>query len=202
MMSTPQPQPQPQPQSQRRSRVLWLLVAVCLAPVVASYLAYYVFQPTGRNNYGDLIEPQRAVAAVAVTTLEGQPTTLAALRGAWVMVQVAPARCDDACQKRLWVMRQVRATTGKERDRVQRLWLITDMDTPKPDVLREYEGTVLWRIGATEMQALFAQDADAAAEHLWMIDPLGHLMMRWPRDVNPSRMKKDVERLLRASRVG
>lgn len=192
----------PQPQLNRRSRVLWLLVVVCLAPVVASYLAYYVFPPTGRTNYGELIEPQRPAATTAATTLEGQPTTVAALRGSWVLVQVAPATCDAACQKRLWVMRQVRATTGKERDRVQRLWLITDTSAPTAELLREFEGTVLWRVSAAQMQTLFAHETDTATEHLWMIDPQGHLMMRWPREVDPNRMKKDVERLLRASRVG
>lgn len=186
----------------KRSRVLWLLLAVCLAPVVASYLAYYVLPPSKRSNYGDLLEPQRPVNQVAVTTLEGQPTSLAALKGSWVMVQLAPAVCEAACQQRLWWMRQVRATTGKERDRVQRVWLVTDAGTPDAALLREYEGTMLWRVTEAQRQALFAADAESATEHVWLVDPLGNLMLRWPQEVNPSRMKKDLERVLRASRVG
>ncbi len=190
------------PQPPRRSRVLWWLVAVCLAPVVASYLAYYVLPPSQRTNYGDLIEPQRPVAQVTVATLDGQPTSLAALKGAWIMLQLAPATCDADCQQRLWWMRQVRATTGKDRDRVQRVWLVTDAGMPDATLLRDYEGTVLWRVTAADRQALFAAQADSAAAHVWLIDPLGNLMLRWPQQANPSRMKKDLERLLRASRIG
>ncbi len=186
----------------RRPRVFYVLAAVCLAPIVASYLAYYVLPPTARTNYGDLIEPQRAVSTVAASTLDKQPVTFSSLQGSWLMVQVAPARCDEACRQHLWTMRQVRATTGKERDRVTRVWLVTDQENPDAALLRDFEGTLLWRISAADLQALFGAEANVAAEHLWLIDPLGNLMLRWPREADPSRMKKDLGRVLRASGIG
>lgn len=192
----------PPPGHWRRFRALYALLAVCIAPVVASYLAYYVFPPDGRTNYGDLVLPQRPVAGVTTTALDGGAATLTSLRGQWVMVQLAPAQCDEACRQRLWKMRQVRTTTGKDRDRVERLWLVTDAGQPAPAVLQEFDGTVVQRVMADTARAVFQPAGSESDDHIWLIDPLGNLMLRWPAQADPSRMKKDLSRVLRASRIG
>jgi hypothetical protein len=187
----------------RRYRPLYLLIAVCLAPVIASYLAYYVVPPEGRTNYGDLITPQRPVPAISLTRLDGTPFDLQRLRGRWVLLAVDSADCASACQQKLWKLRQVRLTTGKDRDRVERVLLITDAAPLETMLLREYDGTLFLRAPARDVQSLLqpASSADLAAG-LWVIDPLGNLMLRWPPDADPNRMKRDLSRLLRASRVG
>lgn len=188
--------------SKKNRRVLYVLLAVCLAPVVASYLAYYVFPPSGRTNYGTLIEPQRPMQGFAARDERGEPVSFEALKGSWVVVLLAPAQCDAACAHRLWIMRQVRTATGKERERVQRLWLITNEGAVSAELDSEYEGTIHWRASEQAIAAVLGVDAQEAREHLWLVDPMGHLMMRWPREVDPSRMKDDLLRVLRASRVG
>lgn len=187
----------------RRYRALYLLLAVCIAPVVASYTAYYASPPGGRTNYGELINPQRPVPAMRLTRLDGTAFDLQSLRGHWVLVAVDAADCDDACQRKLWKLRQVRLTTGKERDRVERVFLVTDTAPLQTMLLREYEGTLFLRADPAEVRTLLqpATPADLAAG-LWVIDPLGNLMLRWPPDADPNRMKRDLGRLLRASRVG
>ena len=68
----------------RRGRAtLYLLIAVCVAPVIASYLAYYFWRPEARSNYGDLVEPQRPIPALHLRTLDGRPFDPAALKGTW-----------------------------------------------------------------------------------------------------------------------
>ncbi|HRK57833.1 MAG TPA: cytochrome C oxidase subunit I [Burkholderiaceae bacterium] len=188
--------------NKKNRRVLYVLLAVCLAPVVASYLAYYVFPPSGRTNYGALVEPQRPMQGFAARDERGEPVSFEALKGSWVMVLLAPAQCDAACAHRLWVMRQVRTATGKERERVERLWLITNDGAVSAELSSEYQGTIHWRANASAISEAFGVDAQSAGEHLWLVDPMGHLMMRWPREVDPSRMKKDVLRVLSASRAG
>lgn len=189
----------------RRYRMLYLLLAVCVAPVIASYSAYYLLPPEGRTNYGALIEPQRPVPALTLRQLDGSPVPASSLQGRWTMVHVDRGDCDAACERKLWQLRQVRLTTGRDADRVQRLWLIID-DAPLPTVLiREFEGTQLLRANAAELAAFLPlpQRAGAAlADHIWLIDPQGNLMLRWPKDADPNRMKKDLARLLKASRVG
>lgn len=193
------------PSHWRRYRVLYLLLAVCAAPVVASYLAYYVLPPAGRTNYGDLIVPQRPLPALDLLHLDGSRFDTAALRGKWVMLQVDGGACGEACKRKLWNMRQVRLTTGKDRDRIERVWLIDDGARLDILLMREYEGTRFLRARRAELEKFLAPTDETGARlegHVWMIDPLGNLMLRWPPDADPNQMKKDLARLLKASQVG
>jgi hypothetical protein len=189
----------------RRYRVLYLLLAVCVAPVVASYTAYYFVPPEGRTNYGTLLQPQRPLPALSLQRLDGTAVAAGTLRGAWTLVQADRGACDEQCKKKLWQMRQVRLTTGRDADRVQRLWLIVDGAPLATLLMREYDGTLFLRARADEVtQFLLLPDQSDAqlADHIWLIDPLGNLMLRWPKDADPSRMKKDLIKLLKASRIG
>lgn len=189
----------------RRHRALYLLLAVCVAPVFASYLAYYLVPPHGRTNYGELVEPQRPAPALSLRRLDGRRVEMAALRGRWLMLQVDEAACLAACRRKLWNMRQVRLAHGKERDRIERIWLIADSAPLETVLLREYDGTLFLRADRAELAAFLALPPDPGArltDHIWLIDPLGNLMLRWPKNEDPNRMKKDLARLLRASRVG
>jgi len=193
------------PSHWRRYRMLYLLLAVCVAPVIASYTAYYLLPPSGRTNYGALIEPQRPLPALALQRLDGTAVPAASLRGSWLMAQVDAGGCDAACEKKLWQMRQVRLTTGKDADRVQRVWLIVDDAPLATSVIREYDGTIFLRARADEVAAFLplpSEPAATLADHIWLIDPLGNLMLRWPKDADPNRMKKDLIKLLKASGIG
>jgi len=176
-----------------RWKMLGILL-ICVAPVVASYYTYYVVRPEGRTNYGTLVTPLRDVGGLG---------SIASLHGRWVMLVTGPAACDTACRERLYEIRQVRLTTGKDRDRVERVWIIDDAGVPDPALLAQHEGLVLMRSDpATLARELPAEPGTAASDHIYMIDPLGNLMMRFPKDADPNRMKKDLAKLLRASRVG
>jgi hypothetical protein len=195
----------PAPSHWRRYRSLYLLLVVCIAPVLASYTAYYLLPPSGRTNYGTLVEPQRPLPALSLRRLDGTPVAAASLRGSWLMVQVDTGGCDAACEKKLWQMRQVRLTAGKDADRVQRVWLIVDDAPLATSVIREYDGTLFLRARADEAAAFLPLPAETGAalgDHIWLVDPLGNLMMRWPRDADPNRMKKDLGKLLKASGIG
>jgi len=193
------------PSHWRRYRALYLLLVVCVAPVIASYTAYYFLRPEGRTNYGTLMQPQRPLPALSLRRLDGSTMAASTLRGAWTLVQVDGGACDAQCEKKLWQMRQVRLTTGRDVDRVQRLWLIVD-DTPLATVLmREFDGTLFLRARADEVARFLplpGRPGAQLADHIWLIDPLGNLMLRWPKDADPNRMKKDLAKLLKASRIG
>lgn len=180
------------------------LLAICAAPVIASYLAYYVIKPEGRTNYGTLLDPRAyPVPRLGGQTLDGKPVELDAYKGKWLMVHVDSAACAAPCQKKLYDMRQLRTAQGKERDRIERVWLITDQAPLDTVTLREYDGTRLLRVAPAVLQAwLPTQPGATLNEHIYMIDPLGNLMMRWPKDADPNKIKRDVSKLLRASGIG
>lgn len=190
---------------QGRGRIrLLLILAVCAAPMLLSYLTYYVIKPEGRTNYGTLLDPrQYPVPELNSHELSGEPTTLGDYQGKWVMLQVAPAACDAGCHERLTQMRQLRLMQGKDMDRIERVWLVTDTEPVETMTIREFEGIEMLRVDAAALKAWLPVDGNTTMEdHIYMIDPLGNLMLRFPKDSDPNKMKKDINKLLRASSIG
>jgi hypothetical protein len=188
----------------RAGRLKMLLVlAICAAPVVASYLAYFVFRPEARTNYGALIQPTRPLPALALARLDGSPLVAASLKGQWLLVAVGPSACDAACEKRLYLQRQLREMLGRDRDRLDKLWLLTGDGAPAPALRAALEGAPAMAIVRAERDAvarwLVPEPGHALEDHLYVVDPLGEWMMRLPADADPAKAKRDLERLLRAS---
>jgi hypothetical protein len=171
-----------------KPRITLLLVGLaCVAPVILATLAYFLNWGTGgTGNYGELIPP-RVVAGEA----------LERLRGKWVLVTFDQAACDAYCEKKLYFMRQTRRAQGKEQLRVERLWLVTDAGRPAAELLQAIEGTHV--APAAEAGKAFPGNA---ADHIYLVDPVGNLMLRFPRDPDPKRIIKDLNRLLKYSRIG
>jgi cytochrome oxidase Cu insertion factor (SCO1/SenC/PrrC family) len=185
--------------AKRRGRlVAAAILVVCAMPFAAALVAYFFFPPAGRTNYGELIEA-KPVPGVEVTRVDGRPFSLAELRGKWVMLQVDAAACDAACQAKLFNMRQVRLAQGQSMDRVERVWLLLDAGHPSPALARLYEGAVIARAVPELLAVLPAADV---RNHIYLIDPRGNLILRFPENADPKGMIKDLGRLLKYSSVG
>ena len=177
------------PEGGRRGQIKLALLAVFFAlPVAASWLIWWLdLAPGTTANYGTLLTPR--------------PVTLPApgeLRGKWVLVQFDGGACDAGCERKLYFMRQVRRAQGRDMPRVARLWLVTDAAQPRAELLGAIEGTVI----APAPSGMRFPAERSVTDHLYLVDPLGNLMMRFPRDPDPSRVIKDLQRLLRASSFG
>ena len=192
--------------ARRTGRGRWQMLVVfliCAAPVVASYFMYYVVRPEGRRNFGELIDPQRPLPDQAGTSLRGQSASLKALKGQWLLLSVAGGACDAACERHLYLQRQLREGLGKERDRVDWVWLIPDQ-APVPDkLLPALKDATVLRV-APEVLDAWLQPAQGhqLAEHLYLVDPMGNWMLRFPAGLDlaaAAKAKRDLERVLRAS---
>jgi hypothetical protein len=203
--SMPQPGVDDAGRRTARGRLAMLLVLlICAAPVVASYVAYFVVRPERRTNYAQLILPQREVPpGLPLADLQGRSVDAATLRGNWTLLVVAGGACDAGCEQRLWLIRQLREAMGRDKDRVDKLWLIDDGAVPRPELLAALAAgtpTRVLRVPAPALGGWLAPEpGHALAQHLYVIDPLGYWMMRTPGEPDPGRFKRDLERLLRAS---
>jgi hypothetical protein len=191
----------------RRGRITMLVILfACALPVLASYFTYYVIRPGGRTNYATLIEPQRplpALSEVPAQDLDGHSVPLTTLKGQWLMIVVAPASCGKLCESNLFLQRQLREMMGAERDRITKVWLV---DSPEP-----LAPPLATAVAARPAVATYRVERDALArwlepepgrqleDHIYIVDPLGNWMMRTPAKPDPVRLKKDVDKLLRAS---
>ena len=187
----------------RGRRRLLAVLAVCAAPVIASYFMYYVVRPQGGHSYGELIEPQRPIPAIATTALDGKPALLDAYKGQWLLISVASGSCDPACEKHLYLQRQLRETLGKEKDRLDWVWLVPDGAPVREALLPALSQATVLRVRA-DLLAAWLQPAPGhqLQDHLFLVDPLGNLMMRFPASLDPgsaSQAKRDLDRLMRAS---
>lgn len=183
---------------------LFLVIAVCASPLIFSYIAYYLIKPEGRTNYGQLLDPRLyPIPKLGGTALDGKATELDAYKGKWLMVQVDASDCAEPCRKKLFHMRQLRLTQGKEMERIERVWLITDEKPLETMLIREYDGTRMVRVKPDALSKwLPVESGTTVADHIYLIDPIGNLMMRYPKDADPNRIKKDLSKLLRASSIG
>nr|WP_200229776.1 hypothetical protein [Rubrivivax gelatinosus] len=193
----------PAPAARSRWKLL-LVLAICAAPVLASYLAFYVLRPEGAPSQGVLIRPTRSLPAdLALARLDGSPVAAAALKGQWLLVVVAPATCGPGCERRLYLQRQLREMLGRERERVDKLWLLPGGGTPAPALRTAVEAapavTVLRADAGALARWLEPEPGRQLEENLYVVDPMGEWMMRLPVDPDPARVRRDLERLLRAS---
>ncbi|MEO8312040.1 MAG: hypothetical protein ABI520_12775 [Caldimonas sp.] len=198
----------------RTARGRWLMIAVllvCAAPVIASYFAYFVLRPQGRTNYSELIVPARSLpGSLPLADLDGKPVAPLSLRGQWLVVVVAGGACDLRCERHLWLQRQLHEALGAEKDRVDKLWLVDDGVAPRRETLAAIAATsdaggvfapaTVLRSERTALSGwLTPAPRQALEDHLYLVDPRGDWMMRVPVDADPARLKRDVDKLLRAS---
>jgi hypothetical protein len=209
--SLPSPQAAAAARRTAKGRLTMLAVLlVCAAPVVASYFAYFVGGPDGRTNYSELIVPPRPLpASLALTDLRGRAVAPDSLQGQWLLVVVAGGACDARCERHLWLQRQLHESLGRDKGRVDKLWLIDDDRAPRPETLAAiaasadvaaFAPATVLRASRSELAAwLQPAPGRALEDHLFLVDPRGEWMMRVPPDADAARLKRDLDKLLRAS---
>lgn len=188
----------PQPANRRKSKLILLTVfAVFAAPLVAAIIAFNFWRPAKTSNYGELLPPT-VLPKLQLRAADGTAYSLESLRGKWVMLQLDSGACTAACRAKLYALRQVRTAQGKHMDQVERVFLVLDDQPLAADLASEYAGTHFLRLVdvSTLPPALSAADAPA---RIYLIDPIGQLMMRYPPQADPGGMIKDLRRLLKVS---
>jgi cytochrome oxidase Cu insertion factor (SCO1/SenC/PrrC family) len=183
----------------RNRRTLILLLIVMTAPIIASYALYFWNVRPSSVNYGELLE----VKPLAGTALNQSDNTIfrtRQLRGKWALISVDSGKCDEECRKKLYYMRQVRLIQNTEKERIERVWLIDDGEKPSPEVVKDFEG--VWLINAKDSDLLKALPAkESSHDHIYLVDPIGNLMMRFPKNPDPAKIAKDIKRLLKVSQL-
>ena len=192
-------------QMQRKGRWKMLIVLlVCAAPVVASYFTYYVIRPEGRRNFGELITPQRPMPShLQVTTQQGQVVSLSQLQGQWLLISTSTADCDARCEQHLYLQRQLREGLGRDKDRLDWVWVVQDRQQPPARLQPALQQAQVLQMDATTLsQWLEPAKGQQLADHIYVVDPMGNWMLRFPAQLDAStagKAKRDLERLLRAS---
>ncbi|HSY07353.1 MAG TPA: hypothetical protein VK820_02300 [Steroidobacteraceae bacterium] len=182
----------------RNLRTVALLAALFLIPLLAAFGMYYGagWRPAQRTNHGELILPVRELPRASAY---GAKT----FTHLWSLVYVGAGACDDSCARALYVMRQTHLGLNNTMQRVQRVWIATGEAPARESLVRDYPGLVVVQVAGREGEELVRQfPADERAHAIFIVDPLGNLMMRFDSRANPQGLREDLTKLLKLSHVG
>lgn len=197
----------------RNLRTLAALAALFFVPLLASFWLYYgtSWRPAGHVNHGDLISPARPLPDVtlprvplsAADTKERSAAYPALFRGKWTLVYVGDGSCDPSCRQSLYVMRQTRLALGTEMTRLAEVFLVSGSCCAKDYLVREQAGLAVLDASGDEGARLLREFPMAAGSNsLFVVDPLGNLMMRYDVRRNPGGLLIDLKKLLGLSQIG
>lgn len=178
---------------------LLLIVAGFALPIAGSYLAYHFTRPAPTANYGELLLPPARITEHAFDRASGESWTFAELEGRWALTTSDSGACPAACIEKLTTLRQVQLALGRDASRVARVYVVDDLTPPDPQGLRPFAGSV---VALTPRGMHLPPGAANDREHIYLVDPNGNVMMRWPAAADRKRMLRDLERLLKASQIG
>jgi hypothetical protein len=186
----------------RNLRMLALLAALFFLPLLLSFVLYYgsSWRPATRVNHGELIIPARPLPQVGLPRVQG---TWSGFTGKWSLVYVGEGICDERCRAALTLVRQTRLGLNNEMTRVQRVFLATSRCCDKTYLEEQHPGLIVLDAGApAAAPLLLAFPASATPEYVFVVDPLGNLMMRYDAHENPHGLLQDLQKLLRLSHIG
>ena len=192
------------------SRTALILVAAIfiVSPIVAWLFHIGVFQaptePGSGKNHGELVHPARPLEGLELRTDSNEAVSIDNFLGLWTMLQYAASPCVDDCMKNIYKMRQIRLALGKDAHRVQRA-VVAESATDMRQLMQDNPGTLLFRL-TPQSQSLLTRfpgyiegDISSIGERIYIIDPLGNLMMKYEKDADPSGVLKDLRQLLKAT---
>ncbi len=199
------------PQGKRARRTLVLLFIVFALPVAIAYALYFSgWRPEASGNYGELLQPLRPLPDLTLTTLDNSALRLEALRGKWSLVIFAAAECPKPCEANLDKIKRVILAQGENAERVRPVFVVTDARARDwlHYAIKDYPGTLVLTGTPPAMRTLSAHfelvpgAPPEGLNRIYLVDPVGNLMMSWPSDADANRLRKDLARLLRVSQVG
>ena len=204
-MKTPPP-PLPRPVVLRRRAQLVMIALLFLGPLALSFWAYYgiEYRPAGRTNHGELIEPARPLPDAILATAAKATTAMAVLlRGHWSLVTIAEGKCEHACREALGASGTARLALGGDVRRVERVLLVS-APCCEPVVPADPNLAVAWLEGADGQRLLeqFPEEGAGRAGRVYVVDPLGNLLLRYPAGEAGQGMLRDLEQLLKLSHIG
>jgi cytochrome oxidase Cu insertion factor (SCO1/SenC/PrrC family) len=201
------------PDAERRgSRTqLWLLIGLFFVPLLAAFVMYYGFagwRPAGSTNKGDLISPARPLQTGVLLDAQDQPLEEELLQGKWSLIYIGAGACDARCREALTLMRQTRLALNDDASRVQRIFLATAACCDLQYLDTEHEGLITARAEEASDRTFldtFPRYADVPVEtagRIYIVDPLGNLMMSYAPDAPQKALLEDLRKLLKLSHIG
>jgi cytochrome oxidase Cu insertion factor (SCO1/SenC/PrrC family) len=194
-----------QKKSNRKNLVL-LFVVFALPALVATLMYLTGWRPASSGNFGELIQPARFIEDRVLQSIDAKPVKLSDLHGKWTMVYFDTSACAEECMKQIYLMRQTHIAQGRDQERLQRVFIITDAKEAKAlkAKLTDYPEMLVWTAEKPVLAKLMQEfgidgQTSTGQQNIYLLDPIGNLMMRYVPGIDPAGIRKDLVRLLKYS---
>lgn len=188
----------------------WILLAISGFPYLFSwiYFANIEHMPeVGTSNRGELIDPVRSVENMSLELMDGNRLDTNALKGNWTLITTGSSQCEETCMKNVYFIHQVRRLMGEERERIKRLFVLTDAVAlqdfaSKVEPFGDMDVVTGNEQSRTTLLEQMTINGLSPENRIFIMDPLANIMMVYNPDSNPEDIAKDFRRLLKVVRIG
>ncbi len=191
--------------TKKSRRILLLVFAMFMAPLALAFWLYYgtEWRPRGTTNNGILIEPARALPVMTLQRADGTVASTELLRGKWSLVVIADGTCDEQCQTNLNYAQQTLLSLGRLQSRVQPVWLVNS-HCCDPEITKRVASDILVLNGTSNGAAALLNTFPTPDRErmIFVVDPLGFLMMQYDTRLEPKGLRLDLKHLLDLSQIG
>ncbi len=198
---------QPEKSKKRNPYTPWFVVISFVAPVVAAYALFFMgITPPAYSNKGELLSPIIDVESFALTDDSNKALGRDEITNhKWHMVYFAGPSCDDACNQILYNMRQINIAVGKNANRLRRL--LVHLEKPGEEfqalIAKEYPDAEHANANAATIAAALQEvGAEFRSNEVYIMDPLGNIMMRFTQDQPYKDLLHDLNKLFKVSQIG
>ena len=194
----------------RSMRTLWIMVLLFGLPYVAAFYFYInrdTLAPEMATNYGTIITPARPILEVPLTRIDNTIINSADLKGKWLLVSIGSSYCNRDCLDNLYKLRQIKKAVGQEHKRIRKIFFLKDTGNlvEFKKLLGDYRGMDVFLPEGKDyfhFLAGFHYQGGEVKDGVFIVDPLGNYMMMYPPGADAMKMLRDIERLLKVSRIG
>lgn len=182
----------------------YLLIAVFVVPLLIAIAMYAMrdYLPTTKSvSRGELIHPAQPITILTIQLASNETVDLKGIVGKWTYLVYAPNGCDLQCEASLFKLRQTKKATGRESNRIQSA-LLTDVDKVNPEILNRNQRTRVGQLIEFEIEAEPGKQKQLEDGVIYLIDPIGNLMMKYDTETTSRGMLKDIKKLLKISNIG
>lgn len=198
---------QPEQSKKRNPYTPWFVVIAFVAPVVAAYALFFLgITPPAYSNKGELLDPIIDVESFALSDDSNNVLGRKAItEHKWHMMYFVGSSCDDACNQSLYNMRQINIAAGKYANRLQRL--LVHLEAPAEEfqalVAKEYPQARHVNANAETIAAALQEvGPQFRANEIYIMDPLGNIMLRYTQEQSYKDILHDLKKLFKVSQIG
>ena len=182
----------------------YMLIALFVVPLLIAIAMYSIRDklPTiGNVSHGELIHPAEPIKQIRIVSTQNKTLTLEDLQGKWTYIAYSPQGCDLECEAMLFKLRQTKAATGREVNRIQAT-LIMDSSLPNQDIVARNQKTIVGKLMKLELESSPGENKILQPGIIYLLDPLGNMMMQYDKNATSKGMLKDIKKLLKISNIG